>query len=283
MEKEELAVVLGGDLRQIYAAEHLADQGYMVYALGFRQGLPFEKAILTEDTTVLKQAQLALFPLSVSQEGKLNTPLYDGEFSLREILALLPKECQLFGGNVREEEQGLAGQFGLQFRDFFKVEELTVANALLTAEGAIMLAMEQLPLALWQSRCLIGGYGRIGRALHSRLKAFGAEVIVLARNPEQRIWAEVEGARAFSFTEAETVLSHQQLIFNTVPAQWLREGLSLVADECPIIELASKPYGMDFALAKQLGKKAILAAGLPGKYAPKTAGELIAKTILTMR
>ncbi len=283
MEKEQLAVVLGGDMRQVYAAEHLAKKGYSVYALGFRQGLPFENGKQTEDVSILKEAKLALFPLSVSKEGKVNTPLYDGVYSLEEMLAPLPKECQLFGGNVRDEEQSVAWRFGLHFEDFFKVEELTVANALLTAEGAIQLAMEQLPVALWQSRCLICGYGRIGRALHSRLKAFGMEITVLARSPEQRIWAEVEGAKAGDFSSVKELLPQQQLIFNTVPMQWLREDLAFLSDDCPIIELASKPYGVDFALAEELGKKTILAAGLPGKYAPKTAGSLIAETILTMR
>lgn len=272
MENETIAVVLGGDLRQCYAAEYLAKKGYCVYGLGFGQEVLVKQVKLTEDASVLKQAKLALFPLGVSKVENWES-----------YLSALPKDCMLFGGNVTEQEQAIAEGLGLYFRDFFKVEELTVVNALLTAEGAIQAAMEQLPIALWHSRCLIGGYGRIGRALHSRLKAFGAEVTILARKPEQRIWAEVEGAKALDFSQASEILPHQQLIFNTVPSVWLREQLPFLPDDCPVIELASKPYGVDFAMAEQLGKQAVLAAGLPGKYAPQTAGELIAQTILTMR
>lgn len=283
MKKEQVVAVLGGDMRQLYAAERLAEMAYPVYALGFRPDLPFRQVKLTDEPELLQKADMALFPLGVSKEGKLHTPLYDGVYLLRELLALLPKDCRIFGGNVTEAEQALAGEYGLHFEDYFKREELTVANALLTAEGAIRTAMEQMDRALWRSKCLICGYGRIGKLLHSRLQAFGMDVSVLARSPQQRVWAESAGAKAYDFSVANTILPHQQVIFNTVPAQWLREELALVAEDCPIIELASKPYGIDFALAEQLGKKAVLAAALPGKYAPRSAGEWIADTILNMR
>ena len=40
-----------------------------------------------------------------------------------------------------------------------------------------------------------------------------------------------------------------------------------------------KPDGVDFDSAKNLGIKTVLAAGLPGKYTPKTAGEIVYKCI----
>ena len=48
------------------------------------------------------------------------------------------------------------------------------------------------------------------------------------------------------------------------------------------MELASKPYGIDFEGAKQLKRRTLLAAALPGKHSPKTAGELIADTVLRL-
>ena len=46
-----------------------------------------------------------------------------------------------------------------------------------------------------------------------------------------------------------------------------------------IIDLASKPGGVDFDTAAQLGIKVVWALGLPGKIAPITSGEIIADTI----
>jgi len=43
-----------------------------------------------------------------------------------------------------------------------------------------------------------------------------------------------------------------------------------------IIDLASKPGGTDFRYAERRGIKALLAPGLPGIVAPKTAGRIMA-------
>ena len=42
-----------------------------------------------------------------------------------------------------------------------------------------------------------------------------------------------------------------------------------------IIDLASLPGGVDFDTAEKLGIYAVRALSLPGKCAPKTAGEII--------
>ena len=46
-----------------------------------------------------------------------------------------------------------------------------------------------------------------------------------------------------------------------------------------IIELASAPGGVDRECAAHYGIKVIHAPSLPGKYAPKTAAEIIARAI----
>ena len=47
-----------------------------------------------------------------------------------------------------------------------------------------------------------------------------------------------------------------------------------------LLDLASAPYGVDFEAARQLKIKAATAPGLPGKTAPKTAGGLIAESVI---
>ena len=49
-----------------------------------------------------------------------------------------------------------------------------------------------------------------------------------------------------------------------------------------IIDLASEPCGTDFSAAKELGITAEKALGLPGKFAPKTAGEILKETVLNI-
>ena len=279
------AAVAGGDLRQVYAANLLAEKGYAVSAIGFSGKVPFsEQVSVTADLSVLEKAELLLLPLGVSREGRLNTPLYAGEILLEDCFRRLSTSCQVFGGNLTEEEKRLAEHYHISIHDYFKVEELTVANAVLTAEAAIQIAMEQLPRSLWNSKVLICGGGRIARALLPRLKAFGMEVTLAARRPEQRIWAAAEGANTVSLSALPTVLGEQDLVLNTVPAMLLKEAeLSRCSADCLLLELASKPYGIDFAAAEKLGRRAVLASALPGKHSPKSAGEWVANTVLSMR
>jgi dipicolinate synthase subunit A len=46
-----------------------------------------------------------------------------------------------------------------------------------------------------------------------------------------------------------------------------------------IVDVASKPGGTDFRYAEKRGIKAILAPGIPGIVAPKTAGQIIANVL----
>ena len=49
-----------------------------------------------------------------------------------------------------------------------------------------------------------------------------------------------------------------------------------------MIDLASKPGGVDFNIAGKLGLKVIWALSLPGKVAPVSSGEIIAGTVLNI-
>ncbi|HAH95888.1 MAG TPA: dipicolinic acid synthetase subunit A, partial [Firmicutes bacterium] len=46
-----------------------------------------------------------------------------------------------------------------------------------------------------------------------------------------------------------------------------------------IIDISSAPGGVDFLAAGRLGRKALLAPGLPGKVAPETAGNILASAL----
>ena len=49
-----------------------------------------------------------------------------------------------------------------------------------------------------------------------------------------------------------------------------------------LIDLASLPGGIDAAAAEKLGLRMIRALSLPGKVAPKSAGEIIKETVYNM-
>jgi hypothetical protein len=79
------------------------------------------------------------------------------------------------------------------------------------------------------------------------------------------------------------VVIDTDIIFNTVPSLILdADMLTKTARNTLIIDLASRPGGVDFEAAHKMGIKVIWALSLPGKVAPDTAGDIIGKTILNI-
>lgn len=73
------------------------------------------------------------------------------------------------------------------------------------------------------------------------------------------------------------------LLVNTVPSLVLDcKILSALRRDCLVIDIASAPYGTDFACARELGLNVEVPGSLPGKTAPKTAGEIIADAIFNI-
>ena len=157
------------------------------------------------------------------------------------------------------------------------------ANALPTAEGAIQLAMEHLPITIHGARVLIIGFGRVGRITAQRFAALGARVTVAARKYEQLAWAQAMGFGGQKLEHLVGWLCGYDLVVNTVPALVLGRGeLEDLKPDCLILDLASKPGGVDLSAAGDLGLTVVWALSLPGKVAPVTAGAAIKSTIYNM-
>ena len=189
----------------------------------------------------------------------------------------------LCGGRVDPVTAALAAERGLTVRDYFAREELAVANAVPTAEGAIQIAMEQLPITIHGARVLVVGFGRVSRALTQRLAALGAKVTVAARRYESLAWAQASGYGTEQTGQLAGWLCGYDLVVNTVPALVLGEAeLADLKPDCLVLDLASKPGGVDLEAARRLGRTVIWALSLPGKVAPVTAGAAIKNTIYHM-
>ena len=284
--KHELNIwVVGGDLRQEKLSLLLAEDGHTVhtYALGQSQepspGLTAEASLRFVD-----KADCVVLPLPVSGGGgQLNAPLAGSEYPLASILDRLSPRQFICGGRVDREVQALAQERGLTIHDYFAREELAVSNAVPTAEGAVQLAMEHLPITIHGSRVLIIGFGRVGRLTAQRFQALGARVSVAARKYDQLAWAQAMGFGGEHLSNLKGWLCGYDLIVNTVPAQVLgREELEDIKPDCLILDLASKPGGVELGAAVELGLTVIWALSLPGKVAPVTAGAALRDTICNM-
>jgi len=270
--------VVGGDPRQAALARLLAEDGHGVhtYALEQYEGIKCEPSLAGID-----RADCVVLPLpAAGSEGELNTPLSSHRHQLQTVLDAMRPGQLVCAGMAKESLKRMAQERKLILQDYFAREELAVLNAIPTAEGALQIAMEELPITLHDARVLVVGFGRLGRALVPRLRALGARVWVSARRYDQQAAAESMGDGAEGMDRMPDWLCSYDLVMNTVPAPVLSlEELAALKEGALVIDLASRPGGVDMTAASALGVRVIWALSLPGKVAPITSGRYIKDTI----
>lgn len=264
--------LIGGDARQLALADLLTRDGCRV--------LPLALSDAPTDLSRAAGADCVLLPLPLERTpGLLSAPLCPQSIPLERVFATLRPEQHIFGGKISKHAQLLAQQQGLTIRDYLQRDELAIANAVPTAEGALAAAMEALPFTIHQSRVLIVGFGRVGQCTALRFRALGADVSVAARSPGQLALARSLGCQPLPLG---TATGDFDLIINTVPAVILtRDKLEHLGHPI-LLELASPPGGFDREAASQLGLRLIPAPNLPGKVAPVTAARAIQQTLYHM-
>ena len=270
--------VIGGDLRQLTLAKLLEKDGYTVKIAGFDKG-PGNTNITPDD---IWQSDILIFPIPTSYDGiTVNAP-YSEKPILLESEKISGSEIVL-GANFSEKTTEILDKAKVKYIDYLKREELMIRNAIPSAEGALELAFAETPITLHGSNCLVVGYGRIGKVLSTMLKGIGANVTVSARKCSDLAWIDARGYTPIHNSDLKNNIADFDVIFNTVPAMILDSTiLKNVKPDSLIIDLASKPGGVDFATAKDLGLKVIWSLGLPGKCAPLTSGEIIKDTVINI-
>lgn len=147
----------------------------------------------------------------------------------------------------------------------------------------MQIALEEMGVTLHRARVLVLGFGRVGKLTAHRMAALGAQVTVAARKYADLAWAEAYGYRSQRIQELSGYLCGYDLVVNTVPTLILtRELLEELPKGSLVLDLASKPGGVDFEGASALGVRAIWALSLPGKVAPVSAGAALRDTIYNM-
>lgn len=270
--------IIGGDKRQSYLAEMLLRDGFPVRAFGnsFTENTEtLELALEGSDTLLLP------FPLSPDGIYLNSSPQHEIKLSELFIKADTYGVKRVFGGAIKPAIEETLVSLGFSVTDYGKNESLLLGNALCTSEGAIEIAMRELPITIHGLKTVVLGYGRIARMLAVRMKFLGADVSAVARKPSDRTLMETDSVTPFSFSQLENAFKNADLIYNTVPSQVIDEyHLSRISPDTLIIDLASAPGGVDGNAAKRLGIRVIWALSLPGKTCPKTAADIIKRAVL---
>ena len=268
--------VLGGDKRSYYLAKALKDDGYKVRLWGFDK----LGAMDCEIASALDSDIIILPVIPFSEDENVVSPYSNGNLNLKEYEDTL-KDKIIFTG-IKEKFLSAFPSLENRVSSYSDREEFAVKNAVPTAEGAIEQALKHSDITINGSKVLVCGYGRIGKVLSEMLRGMGADVTVSARKQSDLAWIKLNGFAGIK-TGDFTEINSYNFIFNTIPSLILSEDvLRELSKDTLIIDLASLPGGVDFAYAEKCGIKAIHALSLPGKIAPKSAGEIIESTILNI-
>ena len=194
-----------------------------------------------------------------------------GDFSGYDVL-VLPPGCDFKAILHRCEGKTVFAPHSAQgVINYLELDEFKRANAAPSAEGAVYALMGKTERTVCGMDIGVVGAGCIGSALRTLLQGMGAFVTVYAR-----------GAKPSTRDISELVGSGHTAIFNTFPAPVIdARVLGSFLRKPIIIDLASRPGGVDFAAAELVGIDCSHLLGIPGSYAPKTAGEILKNTVLS--
>ena len=274
--KKQNIVIIGGDKRQKYLKEYLTEKGYDISSYGlfdWDDDTDKLKGMIGEDTVII-------LPLPATRSDKtIVMPFSRREISIDRLMSILGRSNLVFGGIIKGELLSRLRETEIPFVDYYD-NAFVEKNAVLTAFGALKIILEHIDFALPLGKYAVTGYGRVAREITALLTALSCDVTVFARNASQRDDAMIKGLRAEPLTELENLSYEFDILINTVPSQIISEDIiKNMNKKSKIIELASAPYGLDFDMAREHSIDVVKAFGLPGKYTPKTAGEIIGRKI----
>ena len=187
------------------------------------------------------------------------------------IIDSMPANSTFFCGRASDDQKKQLYKRNIALHEFSKDEKFLDANAFLTAEAALAVAIKSTPRSLRNASILIAGSGRIAKYLVMLLKPFSKDIRLLARNPKARKRFSKQAIRTFSMEELHTAIFGVDAVFNTVPSFiFTSKELRLLPENAVYLELASKPYGCN---KKEIPPHVIyqLCGGLPGAMSPDTA------------
>ncbi|WP_377889194.1 dipicolinic acid synthetase subunit A [Alkalihalobacillus sp. R86527] len=273
--------VIGGDARQLEIIRKLTEMNADLYLIGFDQldhGFTGATKCSVNEVDLTKLDAIVLPVAGTNMEGEVDSIFSNEKVILTaEHLSKTPSHCTVYSGISNSHLEEMATKASRKLVKLFERDDIAIYNSIPTVEGTIMMVIQHTDITIHQSNIAVLGLGRVGMSVARSFDALGANISVGARKPEHIARITEMGLKPFHLSTLATEVANLDVCINTVPAQIVTsEVISKMPSHTLIIDLASKPGGTDFRFAEKRGIKALLAPGLPGIVAPKTAGKIIA-------
>ncbi len=237
-----------------------------------------KNTILCRSLNELAPSGLILCATPFSKDGiHLNSSL--PSITLDNFFRMLTPLHTVVGGGFPSTAIQFFTQQGIPYYDVLSSENLAKSNARLTAEGFLISLLTETNYSIRECIPLIIGYGRCGREIAHNLSFFIPKIYIYDIAKDQRNQAALDGFETIQINEIQEKkeqLQHINTIINTAPANpFSVKTWQCFHNSCHVFQIASGELTLPYPLYKQYTP----CPGIPGRYAPKTAGILIAKEI----
>lgn len=265
--------IIGGDFRNFILAQSLAKDGNKVSIYGFEKLKENfnEKIDLIKEGNLdeIKNSDIIIGPIPFSRDDvTINMTYSDKKISISEIEDLL-KNKAVFVGNINNKLKEDWESKNIKVIDIMQKEEFVVLNVIPTVEATIEIILKNNQNKIINGmECLIMGFGRIGKVLAHKLQGLVEDCTCLVTNEVEKAWTIAYGYKNVDLNYIKNKplnLSKYDIIINTIPQILLKEELRNVNKETLLIDLASKPYGIDRDIVKIENLNFIEVLGLPRK------------------
>jgi len=276
--------IIGGDARQLEVIRKLIELDAKISLIGFDQ---LDEGFVGATKTQLSQVDFSkveaiMLPVSgTSLEGEVETIFSNEKIILKEDhLKSTPKHCTVYSGISNQYLKSIVQASDRKLVELFERDDVAIYNSIPTMEGTLMMVIQNTDITIHRSNVVVLGFGRVGMSVARAFHALGANVKVAAIESDLLARVFEMGFQPVELAQLAKEIENTDVCINTIPAKVLTGNiLAKMPTRSLIIDLASKPGGTDFRYAEKRGIKAMLAPGLPGIVAPKTAGQIIANVL----
>ena len=226
----------------------------------------------------VKNSRYLIFPTPVS---RLNRHPKIEDMLKHELITEANNDKTVIGGAFTDKWTQYLQMHEITYFDLMKEEKVAQKNAYITAEATVAEILKYSDYSICGQKIIVCGYGRCGKCVADLLAAIGAKVTVLARSAKARRAARCDGHEAVDFSYGPEEVYGAHTIVNTVPAQVIREPMiQEMHRDTVIIDIASRPGGVDLVAAERREIKVVAALGLPGLYTTKSSAKVFADAII---
>lgn len=287
MDNKKNYIIIGGDNRINHLA-NMISQDNNVFILGHEKNInnKYQNNNLTyldniKEIPLNTKIDFIVLPIISTRDNVyIDSPLSDKKIKIEQVINIASDNTLILAGNPTEKIPNICKNKNIDIVDYFDNEKIIIKNAVATVEGAIQILIKETDRTIFGQKCLVMGYGRIGKLMSKYLSNFKASVDVCARSNEQLTWAEVEGINSLKLEELINKINKYDIIVNTVPYLIFKKDiLDKMKNNVFILDLASPPGGIDFEYAKSLKIKTNWALLIPGKTAPVSSAEYLFENI----